>query len=80
MSVDFDNKGLGVCTFPKCPCFDGVECPLTHVLLPIPTPVSREAIEAFEREHFPELFEICHLDVRPKPPLLQALWANCKDL
>lgn len=37
-------------------------------------------IEEIERTFFPHLFEICHLDVRPKPPLLQALWANCKDL
>jgi hypothetical protein len=24
----FDNEGKEFCTFPKCPCYDGLECPL----------------------------------------------------
>lgn len=39
----------------------------------------RAEIESIEREHFPELFEICHTPVLPKPAILQALWANCTD-
>ncbi len=41
--------------------------------------LTRAQIEEIERKHFPHLFEVCHTPVVPKPPLLQALWANCLD-
>lgn len=61
---------------PEQPCG---RCAQKQLLVhPVPA-LSRNEIEEIERHHFPELFEVCHIEVSPKPPLLQALWANCKD-
>lgn len=40
--------------------------------------LSRAQIEQIERTHFAHLYEV-EAEVTPKPPVLQALWANCTD-
>lgn len=70
--------GQRKCT-QECPSQPCKVCAEVRLLVhPVPS-LPRAEIERLERHHFPELFEVCHTPVLPKPAVLQALWRNCTD-
>lgn len=72
-------SGCGMCEDVAQECANSGNCVQQILEFPSQHTLSRAQIEQIEREFFPDLFDVCHTEVRSKPLILQKLWSNCLD-